>query len=143
MMDNPPPEDKPNAGTTVFSLEDMAICKGSSSSTKSNQQGYKASDILVCANGEIYDMSSHSSGRNFYGPGKTYHLFAGRDATIALGKLSLNSEELDILNYDILDDTQRKTLAEWILRFRSKYSFCGRLKDVKPLDLSSFGVARK
>lgn len=37
---------------------------------------------------QVYDMSY--GGAEMYGPGKSYNLFAGRDASVALAKVSMS-----------------------------------------------------
>ena len=34
--------------------------------------------LYVVVNGLVFDMRSHESGMTFYGPGSSYHCFAGR-----------------------------------------------------------------
>jgi membrane-associated progesterone receptor component len=46
------------------------------------------SPIYICLSGVIYDVSS---GRDFYGPGGNYHVFAGRDASQPLATMDIKS----------------------------------------------------
>ena len=61
----------------------------------------------------------------FYGPGGPYALFAGRDASRALGKMSF--EEVDILNSDItgLSKYEKDVLDDWENKFTFKYENVG------------------
>jgi heme-degrading monooxygenase HmoA/predicted heme/steroid binding protein len=82
-------------------------------------EGGKAGIYLaVC--GKIYDVSSSPG---FYGPGGSYHVLAGRDASRALAKGLL--EEKDVLERagDLSDLTavEQNKLEEWVARFDSKY----------------------
>ncbi|KAL2613703.1 hypothetical protein R1flu_025395 [Riccia fluitans] len=47
--------------------------------------------LLVAIRGKVYDVSSAS---DFYGPGKSYAVFAGKDASRALAKMSTKAEDL-------------------------------------------------
>lgn len=47
-----------------------------------------------------------------YGQGKSYNLFAGKDASKALGKSSLKEEDA-VSTYDDLTDGELKTLNDW------------------------------
>lgn len=52
--------------------------------------------IYVAIKGKVYDVSSRA---DFYGPGGSYHVFAGRDASRALALGSL--EQADVENSSI------------------------------------------
>ncbi|KAJ0394679.1 hypothetical protein P43SY_004162 [Pythium insidiosum] len=82
---------------------------------------------LVALNGVIYDVTAN--GWDHYGPDGTYSLFAGRDASVALARMSLDPEVLDDANLDELTEEERKTLADWSTRFQQKYSVVGKLLD--------------
>jgi membrane-associated progesterone receptor component len=73
---------------------------------------------------------SVSDGRNFYGPGGPYELFAGHECGVALAKMSFDTEFLDdmegckSLNYGEKDE-----LENWIQKFEHwrNYPIRGRL----------------
>ncbi|KAL3679169.1 hypothetical protein R1sor_022125 [Riccia sorocarpa] len=87
--------------------------------------------LLVAIRGKIYDVSSAS---DFYGPGKAYAVFAGKDATRALAKMSTKAEDvlpsvegLTEKEIGVLDDWEKKfnansqmlrprLLREWFMR---------------------------
>ena len=75
--------------------------------------------ILTVIFGDIFDVSRRS---DLYGPGGSYSLFAGRDATRALAKMELTqscfSEEYD--NLDDLANNERTTARNWHEDFRGK-----------------------
>ena len=50
--------------------------------------------------------------RETYGPGGSYHLFAGKDASKALGKSSLKEEDADP-DYSDLPEAEMKVLNDW------------------------------
>ena len=57
----------------------------------------------------MFDVSPK---RETYGPGASYNLFAGRDASRALGKSSLKEEDASP-DYSDLPDNERKVLDDW------------------------------
>lgn len=79
--------------------------------------------LLIVARGFVYDVGR---GRDFYGPGGPYAMFAGKDCSRALAKMAFDPElftgDLDGLQRDELD-----RLDEWIETFESKYRRVGRL----------------
>jgi membrane-associated progesterone receptor component len=79
--------------------------------------------ILLAADGEVFNVGT---GRNFYGPGGEYALFAGRDATRLLAKMRTELESDDEAAKP-LSIAERLTLAGWVFTLRSKYELVGRL----------------
>ena len=70
--------------------------------------------------------------RIFYGPGGPYALFAGRDASRALAKMSFEASDLtgDISG---LGPFEVEALQEWELKFKSKYVTVGIINKTVPL----------
>jgi len=71
-----------------------------------------------------------SKGRNFYGPGGPYELFAGRECGAALGKMSFDEENLDDVHaFKSLNFGEKEQLNEWLVKFRDFkcYPIVGRL----------------
>ena len=85
--------------------------------------------IYVVLNKKIIDVSY--GGKDFYGKGGPYHIFAGIDASRALAKMSFHGD--DLLNTDLSDLTeeQKKTLDDWEKKFITtrKYPVVGILID--------------
>jgi membrane-associated progesterone receptor component len=89
--------------------------------------GYDGSDpekpLLLAIRGQVYDVGR---GRDFYGPGGPYGMFAGKDCTRALAKVAFD-DELFTGNIEGLDRDELAKLDEWIEMFEGKYRRIGRL----------------
>lgn len=90
-------------------------------------EGYAASPIYIAANGKVFDMSF--GGVTFYGEGGPYNKFAGRNASRALGKMSLDIKDLDNSSIDDFTEKELKIMNDWIKTFeeRKKYPIIGKL----------------
>nr|XP_043613123.1 membrane steroid-binding protein 2-like [Erigeron canadensis] len=80
--------------------------------------------LLMAIKGQIYDVSQS---RMFYGPGGPYALFAGKDASRALAKMSFEEKDLtgDITG---LGAFELDALQDWEYKFMSKYVKVGTIK---------------
>ncbi|KAJ1896447.1 Dihydrodipicolinate synthase [Kickxella alabastrina] len=88
--------------------------------------------ILIGVKGKVYDVSA---GRGFYGPGASYNVFAGRDASRLLATQSFDDgvteEEMDA-PIDTLDDLtadDMESLDAYVGLFTVKYRCVGELVD--------------
>jgi membrane-associated progesterone receptor component len=79
--------------------------------------------LLIGIGGYVYDVTR---GRDFYGPGGPYGMFAGKDCTRALAKVSFDD---DLFTGDVegLEPKDIEKLEEWIAMFEGKYRRIGRL----------------
>ncbi|KAK2973083.1 hypothetical protein RJ640_023013 [Escallonia rubra] len=102
-------------------------------------KAYDGSDpknpLLMAIKGQIYDVSQS---RMFYGPGGPYALFAGKDASRALAKMSFEDKDL---NGDLsgLGVFELEALQDWEYKFMSKYVKVGTIKTVPVTDGSTTG----
>ncbi|XP_015158873.1 LOW QUALITY PROTEIN: membrane steroid-binding protein 2-like [Solanum tuberosum] len=100
--------------------------------TEEELKEYDGSDpkkpLLMAIKGQIYDVSQS---RMFYGPGGPYALFAGKDASRALAKLSFEEKDLtgDISG---LGAFELDALQDWEYKFMSKYVKVGTVKQAVP-----------
>ncbi|EPS69054.1 hypothetical protein M569_05715, partial [Genlisea aurea] len=80
--------------------------------------------LLMAIKGQIYDVSQS---RMFYGPGGPYALFAGKDASRALAKMSFEDKDL---NGDLtgLGVFELEALQDWEYKFMSKYVKVGTVR---------------
>ena len=84
--------------------------------------------ILLAADGLVFNVYK---GRNFYGPGGEYHLFAGRDATRFLAR-TIVEEETAADAKRPLNMAERASLAAWMFTFKGKYEVVGKLRGFDP-----------
>nr|KYP74888.1 Membrane steroid-binding protein 1 [Cajanus cajan] len=101
--------------------------------TAEELKAYDGSDLekplLMAIKGQIYDVSQS---RMFYGPGGPYALFAGKDASRALAKMSFEEKDLtgDISG---LGPFELDALQDWEYKFMSKYVKVGTVKSEVPV----------
>ncbi|CDP21112.1 unnamed protein product [Coffea canephora] len=81
--------------------------------------------IYVAVKGQVFDVTA---GKSFYGPGGSYCMFAGKDASRALAKMSKNDEDV-IGSLDGLSEKEIQTLDDWEKKFEAKYPVVGSLAD--------------
>ncbi|KAK9056983.1 hypothetical protein SSX86_024349 [Deinandra increscens subsp. villosa] len=69
--------------------------------------------------------------RMFYGPGGPYALFAGKDASRALVKMSFEEKDLngDLTSLGVFE---LEALQDWEYKFMSKYVKVGSIKKPEP-----------
>lgn len=89
--------------------------------------------LLMAIKGQIYDVSQS---RMFYGPGGPYALFAGKDASRALAKMSFDDKDL---NGDLtgLGVFELEALRDWEYKFMSKYVKVGTVKVSAPVSVGA------
>ncbi|KAH6770866.1 membrane-associated progesterone binding protein 3 [Perilla frutescens var. hirtella] len=85
--------------------------------------------LLMAIKGQIYDVSQS---RMFYGPGGPYALFAGKDASRALAKMSFEEKDLtgDVSGLGVFE---LEALQDWEYKFMSKYVKVGTVKATVPV----------
>ncbi|XP_022131551.1 probable steroid-binding protein 3 [Momordica charantia] len=79
--------------------------------------------IYVAVKGRVFDVTTGSS---FYGPGGAYAMFAGKDASRALAKMTKNEEDI-ISSLDGLSEKEIGVLNDWEKKFEAKYPIVGRV----------------
>ena len=103
----------PEAEERDYSLSELSEYDGSDSTKP----------LLVAIRGQVYDVTR---GRDFYGPGGPYGMFAGKDCTRALAKMAFD-EELFTGDIAGLEADELEKLEEWIEMFEGKYRRIGRV----------------
>ncbi|KAJ1887799.1 hypothetical protein LPJ66_008922 [Kickxella alabastrina] len=104
----------------VFTLEELRKYNGHNDTTPL---------ILLGFNGKVYDVSASPQ---FYGPGKSYNVFAGRDCTKALAVNTLKEDALPGPNDSPVDtseftDAEKLAMNNWEQRLSVKYPVVGVL----------------
>ncbi|KAM0246269.1 hypothetical protein ACHAQJ_010288 [Trichoderma viride] len=88
--------------------------------TRSSLIGTNGEKSYVAIKGKIYDVS----GNKMYQPGGSYHVFAGKDASRALGLTSVKPEDVQP-NWQDLSDKEKGVLEDWITFFSKRYNVVG------------------
>lgn len=83
--------------------------------------------MYVAVKGVIFDVSPR---REMYGHGKGYAIFAGKDASRALGMSSLNPEDA-VSDYSTLKPDQMKVLNDWFEYYKKRYNIVGKVVEEK------------
>ena len=96
--------------------------------TESELSKYDGSDpslpIYAAIKKRIFDVSS---AQGFYGPRGSYAVFAGKDASRALAKMSTKEEDA-IGSLEGLTEKELKVLDDWEKKFEDKYPVVGFLE---------------
>lgn len=85
--------------------------------------GLHSSKVYVAIKGTVFDVTRNAV---TYGPGRGYHLFAGKDASRALAKSSLKAEDA-IAEYEDLGEREKQVLNDWYKFFSLRYNIVGVL----------------
>ncbi|KAH6720472.1 cytochrome b5-like Heme/Steroid binding domain-containing protein [Leptodontidium sp. 2 PMI_412] len=74
----------------------------------------------VAIKGKVFDVTGNKS----YLPGGSYHVFAGHDASRALGLTSTKAEDVSP-DWSTLSDKEKGTLEDWLTFFSKRYNVVG------------------
>lgn len=136
----PSPVDSASAATDMASEENanapprpVTLSELSSARGEGDQPLYIAVKDPFDEKVTVFDVSS---GKDFYGPGSGYHVFAGRDATYCLATTSLDASKLGG-DLSTLSAMQKDTHLQWYNKYMSKYPVVGYLV---PDDYSTSGT---
>ncbi|KAJ7073037.1 cytochrome b5 [Mycena amicta] len=105
-----PPKDDP------FTLAQLVEYAGSEDVTR---------PIYLSIKGTVFDVSRN---RAVYGPGASYNIFAGKDASKGLGMSSLKDDDA-LPDYSGLDEKDMKVLDDWYTFFIKRYNIVGKVID--------------
>ncbi|KAI9827503.1 MAG: hypothetical protein M1832_004853 [Thelocarpon impressellum] len=93
-----------------ISLDELAKCDGKNA----------AGPTYVAIKGTVFDVTGNSA----YAPGGAYHIFAGKDASRALAKSSLEAGDARA-EWQDLGDKEKGVLADWFTFFSKRYNVVG------------------
>lgn len=114
-------EDKPDPPRN-FTSEQLKFYDGNM-----DENTQEPKPVYMAVNGIVFDVSN---GRDFYGPGGAYELFAGHECGVALAKFSFDTTYLDDLKgCETLNFGEKEELNGWIDKFTHyrMYPVLGRL----------------
>ncbi|CAL5439905.1 unnamed protein product [Camellia sinensis] len=117
----------PSEETITWELAPMRHNRASMEFTSQQLNQYDGSvpskPIYMAVRGRIFDVTA---GKSFYGPGGPYGMFAGKDASRALAKMSKNEEDV-CASLDGLSEKEIGVLNDWEKKFEAKYPIVGRV----------------
>tara|TARA_Y100000816_G_C26071464_1_gene563639 strand:- start:581 stop:1165 length:585 start_codon:yes stop_codon:yes gene_type:complete len=93
---------------------------------KNNNDTKINNSIYLGLNGNIYDVSYHG-GDKFYKEGGPYEIFAGKDVSVALAKMSFDKKDIDNNNISSLNEEEKICLKNWEKTFKNKYPIVGNI----------------
>ena len=85
----------------------------------SEYDGRRKKEVYLGCKGYVFDVGKSQS----YRPGAPYSIFAGRDATIGLAKMSLDPVDLETRDTSRLTETEVNTLEQWFKQFKEHYKY--------------------
>ena len=99
-----------------------------------NFNGTNEMPIYIAVRDVVYDMTDNG-GWGFYSPGNAYEVFAGKDATVGLAKMTLKPEECQTNERGLkgeesvvdLNDEDFEVLVDWVKKYDEKYKVVGNL----------------
>lgn len=95
----------------------------------SRHDGIKSPTLYVGVKGVVFDVTKNVKA---YGPGTSYHVFTGKEASRGLAKSSLEPEDNRPDISDKIDDLSEKELGvldDWYTFFSKRYNIVGRVVD--------------
>ncbi|KAI8620727.1 cytochrome b5-like heme/steroid binding domain-containing protein [Chytriomyces sp. MP71] len=81
--------------------------------------------IYLALKSVVYDVTS---ARKMYAPGTGYSIFAGKDASRALGMSSMKPTDC-VADFSTLNAEQMETLDKWVTFYQKKYDIVGVVKN--------------
>eukprot|EP01016_Furgasonia_blochmanni_P026490 TRINITY_DN2811_c0_g1_i8.p2 TRINITY_DN2811_c0_g1~~TRINITY_DN2811_c0_g1_i8.p2 ORF type:complete len:149 (+),score=32.95 TRINITY_DN2811_c0_g1_i8:190-636(+) len=103
-------DSEPNHGNKTFTYDELA-----------QYNGVKKSKVYIALKGVVLDTTSV----DFYKPEGGYHVFAGKDASVALAKMSFDQMYLNAYKTVELNEEEQKALDEWYDQLAKKYPRVG------------------
>ncbi|KAH6564995.1 hypothetical protein BASA50_001619 [Batrachochytrium salamandrivorans] len=121
-----PPDDAAPAEATLGSSQ-VSMASSQIHLTPAELSKFDGSDpnlpVYVAIKGTVFDVTSN---REMYTPGQGYSVFAGKDASRALGMSKLQPE-LCVSDYSTLTEEELNTLENWFAFYTKKYPVVGKV----------------
>jgi membrane-associated progesterone receptor component len=113
----------------VFTAEEIAAYKGSSGVVDPDRVDLP---IYVGLNGYVFDVSY--GGKEIYAPDGPYSMYAGKDISRSLGKMTLDPADIESRDISDFTELQLQTLQDGFEKFKNyrKYPIVGRLAPSAP-----------
>ena len=89
--------------------------------------GKDGRELYISIGGKVFDCST---GRQFYGPGEPYEMFAGRDISLAAAKFSKEEKYLDLPDLRGITPAERDSFFHFYNMLYGKYPIIGLLEGV-------------
>ncbi|RNE99541.1 hypothetical protein TraAM80_08134 [Trypanosoma rangeli] len=120
-------EDRPE-GNCIFGRKKKVLirpvsaieCRGFTKEELQEYDGIRKSDIYVSVKGVVYEVAPQ-----LYGPGKSYHVYAGREISRCLAKSDVSSKEANKDWEHGFSKEEMAVLDWWANKFNSKYPVVG------------------
>ena len=81
--------------------------------------GVNRKEVYIGCKGYVFDVTKSAS----YKPGGHYHLFAGYDVSVALGKMSFDPVDLEANDISVLREVELSSLDHWFKLFKENYKY--------------------
>ncbi|EPE27571.1 Cytochrome b5-like heme/steroid binding protein [Glarea lozoyensis ATCC 20868] len=114
-VDLAPPKDDP------ISTEFLSKCNGKPPLVPRDENS--GGLCYVAIKGRVFDVSRNK----MYAPGGSYHVFAGHDASRALGMTSTKAEDV-VPDWSPLTDKEKSVLEDWFMFFSKRYNIVGMVE---------------
>ena len=85
--------------------------------------GLNGAKTYTAVNGTVFDVSGSEMFET------TYTSWAGKDATVSLGLMSLEEKDAGRIDWGILGAKEWQTASNWEQYFTEKYIICGRVAE--------------
>mmetsp|Transcript_27198 Transcript_27198/g.41813 ORF Transcript_27198/g.41813 Transcript_27198/m.41813 type:complete len:172 (-) Transcript_27198:86-601(-) len=112
---------RPAMTLSTMTLEDLSKYDGSVGNSNSKSNSNTA--VYFASEGWVWDVSQSQVFQDAYGN------FKGKDASVALAKMSMTPQDVNSTDWESLTDSEWKSLQSWTDYFQQKYLIRGKVCD--------------